>query len=93
MSKDAILALPEQVTLPVASGVLQTLAGALARQAGSTVTVDARALRVFDSSAVATLLELRRLLAEGGRQLKLVNIPPKLQELVALYGVSELLPA
>lgn len=92
-TQDAIAALPELVTLQVASGVLQTLSDVLARQTGPTATVDAQALRTFDSSVVAVLLELRRLAALGGRSLKLVNLPPKLRELVALYGVSELLPA
>jgi phospholipid transport system transporter-binding protein len=90
---DAMTVLPEQMTLSVAPQVLRDLSRSVAQQAGVVVMVDASALRAFDSSAVAVLLELRRSLAQGGKQLKLMDVPPKLRELVALYGVSELLPA
>lgn len=93
MSNQATVALPDLVTLPVASGVLHSVSKALEAQTGNPATVDAQALQTFDSSAVAVLLELRRTLAQNGRQLQVVNLPPKLKELVALYGVSELLPA
>jgi len=93
MSNPAVVALPDLVTLSVASGVLQSMSKALASQSGTEATLDAQGLKTFDSSAVAVLLELRRALAQSGRRLHVVNLPPKLQELVALYGVSELLPA
>jgi phospholipid transport system transporter-binding protein len=93
MSNPAIIAMPEVVTMHVASGVLQTMSKLLKSQTATTAKVDARALQTFDSSAVAVLLELKRELAQGGRTLQAVNLPPKLKELVALYGVSELLPA
>ncbi|HEX5739166.1 MAG TPA: STAS domain-containing protein [Hydrogenophaga sp.] len=93
MSNQATVALPDLVTLPVASGVLQSMSKSLESQTETTATVDAGALQTFDSSAVAVLLELRRALAQNGRRLQVVNLPPKLLELVALYGVSELLPA
>jgi len=93
MSNQGTVALPDLVTLPVASAVLQSMSKALESQAGTSASVDAQGLKTFDSSAVAVLLELRRMLALNGRQLQVVNLPPKLKELVALYGVSELLPA
>lgn len=92
MSNQATVLLPELVTLSVASGVLQTMSMALEKQTDTAATVDAQGLETFDSSAVAVLLELRRSLAQNGRHLQVVNLPPKLRELVALYGVSELLP-
>jgi phospholipid transport system transporter-binding protein len=55
--------------------------------------VDASVLRDFDSAALATLLALRRHLQQQGRLLSLSRVPPRLAELVALYGVGELLPA
>ncbi|MGI9217607.1 MAG: STAS domain-containing protein, partial [Hydrogenophaga sp.] len=44
-----------------------------------------------DSSAVAVLLELRRELQQQGKALRLHNGPQRLRDLVALYGVQELL--
>ena len=86
-------ALPEAVTVHTVTGVLNSLSSRLKQDGAAEVTLDAAALRSFDSSAVALLLELRRDLSQQGRQLRLVNLPAKLQELVALYGVGELLPA
>ena len=86
-------ALPEVVTVHTVTAVLNSLTSRLKQDAAAEATLDAAALRSFDSSAVALLLELRRDLSQQGRQLRLVNLPAKLQELVALYGVSELLPA
>ena len=40
---------------------------ALSQQAGPVVMLDAASLRVFDSSAVAVLLELRRQLRAAGQ--------------------------
>lgn len=93
MSNQSTVALPELVTLHVASGVLQSMSKSLESQTETTATVDAQGLQTFDSSAVAVLLELKRGLVKKGRQLRVINQPPKLLELVALYGVSELLPA
>jgi phospholipid transport system transporter-binding protein len=55
--------------------------------------LDAQALRVFDSSAVAVLLELRRQLLARSQTLQLAHPPTRLQQLVTLYGVAELLPS
>jgi phospholipid transport system transporter-binding protein len=93
MSNQSTVSLPDLVTMHVASGVLQSMSKSLETQTETTATVDAQGLQTFDSSAVAVLLELRRGLAHKGRQLQVINQPPKLLELVALYGVSELLPA
>ena len=93
MSASATAALPEAVTVHTVTAVLASLSRQLGQAQGQEATLEAGALRSFDSSAVALLLELRRDLSQQGRQLRLVNLPGKLQELVALYGVSELLPA
>jgi len=84
--------LPERLTLDEAGRTLSELAAILARQAGPEVSVDAAGLRDFDSSAVAVLLELRRQLIAQGKSLRVVRWPRRLQDLVALYGVQELLP-
>ncbi|MDO9135655.1 lipid asymmetry maintenance protein MlaB [Hydrogenophaga sp.] len=89
----AVAALPEQITMHVAVQVLGQLSQTLAQQQAQTLVLDAQALRVFDSSAVAVLLELRRATLARGKALRLVHLPTRLQQLVTLYGVSELLPA
>jgi phospholipid transport system transporter-binding protein len=87
------LVLPEQLTMQSAAQALVALKREMTSQAGPAVVVDAQGLRVLDSSAVAVLLELRRELQAAGRSLSLRHPPQRLSDLVALYGVSELLPA
>lgn len=89
----AVAALPGQLTLHTAGQALGQLSEALAKQPGPCVTLDAQALRVFDSSAVAVLLELRRDLLAQGKTLRVKHWPQRLEALVTLYGVSELLHA
>lgn len=86
------LVLPEQLTMQSAAQALSLLKRELGSQPGPAVEIDAQALRVLDSSAVAVLLELRRELQAAGRTLGLRNPPQRLLDLVSLYGVSELLP-
>jgi phospholipid transport system transporter-binding protein len=64
----------------------------LIQQPGPVVALNADGLKVFDSSAVAVLLELRRNLMAQGKTLSVVGRPERLRDLVGLYGVSELLP-
>ncbi|MBL0919426.1 MAG: STAS domain-containing protein [Hydrogenophaga sp.] len=85
--------LPVRLTLDEAAATLAALRGAVAGQGAGAVTVDAGALRDFDSSAVAVLLELRRELQQQGRSLQVRDWPPRLQDLVKVYGVQELLGA
>jgi phospholipid transport system transporter-binding protein len=86
------LVLPEQLTMQSAAQALLTLKRELSRLSGLKLAIDAQGLRVLDSSAVAVLLELRRELQAAGRSFSLRHPPQRLSELVALYGVSELLP-
>jgi phospholipid transport system transporter-binding protein len=86
------LMLPEQLTMQSAAQALLALKHELSRLSGPTLAIDAQGLRVLDSSAVAVLLELRRELQAAGRSFSLRHPPQRLSELVALYGVSELLP-
>jgi phospholipid transport system transporter-binding protein len=53
--------------------------------------VDFRDVTEVDSAAVALALEWLRRAAEGKTALRLVNLPPAMQNLAKLYGVSELL--
>lgn len=85
--------LPERLTLEEAGSALTTLLKRVAQEPGPEVQVDASALQDCDSSAVAVLLEVRRSLAAQGKNLRVVNWPERLQALVTLYGLRELLPA
>ena len=55
------------------------------------LSIDASALAQFDSSALAVLLECRRLAAAAGRRIELRHAPPKLGQLARLYGLDEIL--
>ena len=57
------------------------------------VPLDASALESFDSSALAVLLGLRRVLTAQGQSLHVLGMPPRLRELAQLYGVLDLLQA
>lgn len=90
---NADLQLPERLTLQEAVQVLDQLNSAVSKQSGtSVVALDASALQVFDSSAVAVLLALRRNLLSQGKRLQVLQRPQRLNDLVTLYGVDELLP-
>jgi phospholipid transport system transporter-binding protein len=53
--------------------------------------IDLSALDVFDSSALALLLDLRRAAISDGATLAIHNAPAKLTQLASLYGVNELI--
>lgn len=55
------------------------------------VALDASELAQFDSSALAVMLGLRRVLVQKGSSLQVQGMPPRLRELASLYGVLELL--
>ena len=57
------------------------------------VVADAGALRQFDSSALALLLECRRQAQAAGKRFSVQSAPQRLRELALLYGVAELIPA
>ena len=69
------------------------LAQALRSDPGRDAVADASALRHFDSSALAVLLECRREALALGKHFYVSQLPPRLRALAALYGVGELLPA
>ena len=91
-----MLVLPPELTHAQARASLRLLLDglkALPPQAAGVVTVDASALRRFDSSALAVLLECRRTALFDGRGFMVKALPPALASLAGLYGVQELLPA
>ena len=83
--------LPAAVTLEQASASLRLLDDGLALSGVSALRIDATALREFDSSALALLLEAQRRVKAQGGSVVVVGAPPKLIELARLYGVDQLL--
>ena len=85
--------LPETLTLAQANDAVRSIELALGQgsvEKGALV-VDAGALRSFDTSAIAVLLEARRLAQAAGRALLVRGAPPAMVELSGLYGVQALI--
>jgi phospholipid transport system transporter-binding protein len=83
-----VLVLPETITLAQASDTLGMLERAMRADDSPVLRLDASALKSFDTSAVAVLLECRRLAQAWGKGFELNGAPPKLGELAQLYGVD-----
>lgn len=83
-------ALPASLTIKDARAALAALEPAVGEGSG-TLTLDASGLKSFDTSAIATLLELRRQAQAVGRTLAVTGAPSSMVELAGLYGVAELL--
>jgi phospholipid transport system transporter-binding protein len=83
-------ALPAALTLKDVSAALPALEASVGPGPGALV-VDASALASFDSSAIATLLELRRQAQAVGRTIEVKDAPQAMVDLATLYGVAELL--
>ena len=87
-----MLMLPAALTLREARASLRMLSQALQREGtAGPVAIDASALRRFDSSALAVLLECQRLARSFGRAFEVRQAPPLLADLARLYGVEPLL--
>jgi phospholipid transport system transporter-binding protein len=87
------LALPVDLSLKDAASVCQRLCAELRSQGEAKVVVEAGALRRFDSSALAVLLECRREATLLRKPFVLQGAPAKLLALADLYGVRELFNA
>lgn len=84
--------LPETLTEAEAEDVLRLARQALQRSpAEEALQVDASALGRYDSSALAVLLETRRLARAWGRACSVSGLPAPLVELARLYGIDGLL--
>lgn len=81
--------LPADVTMQQASAALRDIEAALAQ--GGDLVVDASAVTELDTSAVALLLQARRLAQARGVGFELAGAPDKLRALAGLYGVESLL--
>lgn len=87
-----MLVLPAELTHAQAPACCRMLAQALHLEPGQQAVADASALRQFDSSALAVLLECRREALSLGKTFAVSQLPSRLRELATLYGVAELLP-
>ena len=72
--------------------VVATVARGTALFSQESQVVDLGGVTEVDSSAVSMLLEWQRETGRRRRQIYFANMPPKLQNLVRLYGVAELVP-
>ena len=84
--------LPADAHLDHAAELAARLPAAVAEGRGP-FTVDASALKAFDTSTIALLLQARRLAQAAGRGFAVHGLPAQLRQLAALYGVEELLSA
>ncbi|SEQ80057.1 STAS domain-containing protein [Giesbergeria anulus] len=85
------LALPAELTHPQAAATLARLQQAFTTHTDAVLVLDASALRQFDTSALAVLLECRRTVLGQGRSLQVQGLPAALGRMAVLYGVDGLL--
>ena len=88
-----MLSLPVELTHGQAKACLAQLIVGLGAETASPVVINATALARFDSSALAVLLELRRVCMRGGKALVVQSLPQHLSDLATLYGIEGLLPS
>lgn len=86
-----MLVLPHELTHRQATACLQMLLQGLRVHRENGVVVDASAMAVFDSSALAVLLECRREALSVGKTFAVRGLPPALRGMAGLYGVGTLL--
>jgi phospholipid transport system transporter-binding protein len=88
-----MLQLPETLLHSTAAACLNDMLRGLRAEPSASITVDASALVRFDSTALAVLLELRRVAMAAGKALVLQAVPSRLLDLARLYGIDGLLTA
>ena len=88
-----MVTLPDTLTLAQANEAVRSVEQALEQGSAEkgALVLEAGALRSFDTSAIAVLLEARRLAQAAGRALSVRGAPPAMVELSAIYGVERLL--
>ena len=86
-----MLVLPAELTHRQATACLHMLLQGLKAHREPVVVVDANALAVFDTSALAVLLECRREALALRKTFAVQGLPPALRGMAGLYGVGLLL--
>lgn len=87
-----MLVMPARVTHAEADAALRMLLQGLSMLEQPDIVVDASALAVFDSSALAVLLECRRAALRRHKTFAVRGLHPRLNTLAGVYGVAGLLP-
>ena len=87
-----MLSLAPVTTHDVVARMMPTLDASLSSSTQA-VVVDASALTVFDSSALAILLQCRRQALAAGKTFAVLGAPARLRQLAQVYGVDSLIPA
>ena len=86
------LALTGELSFDTIPQVLEESAAYAARtDLPDRLTIDFSGITNVDSSAVALLLDWRRMAVKRGKTLVFVNLPANLLALAELYGVAELI--
>jgi phospholipid transport system transporter-binding protein len=88
-----MLVLPSELTHRQAAACLRMLLQGLSAHREEQLVVDAAALTVFDTSALAVLLECRREALLRGKRFSVKGLPTGLAGMADLYGVDSLMPA
>lgn len=87
---DGVYALPAKVTHAQAPAFAAAVLQVAQRHPQQALSLDASALREFDSSLLAALMQVYR---KMGTKAQLNHAPAQLRELVKVYGVEEAMPA
>jgi len=85
------LPLPAELTAAQARAASARLQAQICASQGAQVLLDASAVQIFDSCALAVLLACQRSARRAGKTLAVQHWPAGLQALAALYGVDALL--
>lgn len=86
-----MLLLPAILTHEQARDTVRLFRESAARVEGSELVLDGSALQRFDSSALAVIVECKRLAQARGQAFVVRGLPTKLLELGRLYGVAEVI--
>lgn len=86
-----MLVLPPELTYRQATACLNMLLQGLRVHREPAVVVDASAMTVFDTSALAVLLECRREALSVRKTFAVQGLPTALRGMAGLYGVGTLL--
>jgi phospholipid transport system transporter-binding protein len=84
------LALPATTTIDQVPALREEWATHWAEIGGGELQIQAAALKAFDTSTLALLLEAQRTAKAQGGSFVVLGAPPKLIELAKLYGIEEL---
>lgn len=87
----SVLKLPNTLLHEQADACLAQWVSQLPAEPLTKVSIDASSLLEFDSSALAVLLGLRRVVSARSGTLRVTGMTARLRELAGLYGVLQLL--